>query len=140
MYTFFLFLFVIVAFVLVVAVLLQPDKKGLSGASVFGSTEGSAFGGRETVDFLHKLTVYLGISFFVLAIVIGFLSKSEFQKNRDTEASSIIMERGKVTPSASLPAATQQLPATPATEQQPAQTPAATETAPATPAAPATGK
>lgn len=134
LYTIFLFAFVIVAVVLMVFVLLQPDKKGLSGASVFGSTEGSAFGGRETVDFLHRWTVYLGITFFVLALVIGFLSKSEFQNNKETDASSIIMERGKLTPSSSLPAASKQLPVAPAAEQQPAQVPAATQPAP-TPAA-----
>jgi len=131
MYTTLLFLFVIVAFVLVVAILLQPDKKGLSGASVFGSSEGSAFGGRETMDFLHKLTIYLGVSFFVLAILIGFMSKTEFKnKAAADETSSIIMERGKSAPGAGLPkmpAATEApaaLPGAPAAPQ-PAQAPAA---------------
>jgi protein translocase SecG subunit len=134
MYTFLLFLFVIVAFVLVVAILLQPDKKGLSGASVFGTSEGSAFGGRETMDFLHKLTIYLGVTFFVLALFIGFLSKTEFKgKDAAEESSSIIMERGKSTPGAGLPKM-------PATQESPATLPVApaqnepVEPAPAAPA------
>jgi protein translocase SecG subunit len=94
MYSFLIFLFVVNTFILMLAILMQSDKSnGLS--STFGGVSGAAsstFGTRETVSFLHKLTIILTTSFFVLAIVIGLMSKVEFGSSA-TPDQSLIMQK-----------------------------------------------
>ena len=104
MYSLLIFLFVVNAIFLVLVILMQSDKAG-SLSSTFGGMGGSAtsaFGGRETANFLHKFTVALTVAFFILAIAIGLMSKSEFSKSSDAPAS-IMMERGANSPAATLP-------------------------------------
>lgn len=100
MYYFLLFVFVVNTFFLMVAILMQSDKSsGLS--STFGGVSGAAsstFGTRETVSFLHKLTIVLTTSFFVLAIVIGLMSKAEFGNNTEVNQS-IISQKSSGIPS-----------------------------------------
>lgn len=99
MYGLLLFVFVVNTFFLMIAILMQSDKSsGLS--STFGGVSGAAsstFGTRETVSFLHKLTVVLTTSFFVLAIVIGLMSKGEFGINNSVDQS-VIMQRNSEVP------------------------------------------
>ncbi len=104
MYNLLIFLFVVNAIFLVLVILMQSDKAG-SLSSTFGGMGGStnsAFGGRETANFLHKFTVVLVIAFFILAIGIGLMSKAEFSKTTNAPAS-IMMERGENSPAATLP-------------------------------------
>ncbi len=104
MYGLLLFIFVIVTFFLMIVILMQSDKSGgLSGS--FGGVSGAAtstFGTRETVSFLHKVTVILTVSFFGLAILIGLMSKAEFASSSSPE-SSLIMQRSPESPAADLP-------------------------------------
>lgn len=99
MYYLLLFIFVVNTFFLMVAILMQSDKSsGLS--STFGGVSGAAsstFGTRETVSFLHKLTIVLTTSFFVLAIVIGLMSKVQFGNNADI-TQSIISQKSSEMP------------------------------------------
>ncbi len=104
MYNLLIFLFVVNAIFLVLVILMQSDKAG-SLSSTFGGMGGSAtsaFGGRETANFLHKFTVALTVVFFVLAIAIGLMSKTEFSQTTNAPAS-IMMERGQDSPASTLP-------------------------------------
>ncbi len=104
MYNFLLFLFVVNTFILMIAVLMQSDKSG-GLSSTFGGVSGAAsstFGTRETVTFLHKLTIILTTSFFVLAIIIGLMSKVEFASTGDIDQS-IIMQKKADVPVSGLP-------------------------------------
>ncbi|MBU4486819.1 MAG: preprotein translocase subunit SecG [Candidatus Delongbacteria bacterium] len=104
MYPILLFLFVVNTFILMIAILMQSDKSsGLS--STFGGVSGAAsstFGTRETVTFLHKLTIVLTTSFFVLAIIIGIMSKAEFGDKQDFDKS-VIMQKKSDMPVSGLP-------------------------------------
>lgn len=104
MYSFFLFLFIVNTFILMITILMQSDKSG-GLSSTFGGVSGAAsstFGTRETVSFLHKLTIILTTSFFVLAIVIGLMSKAEFRATVDIDQS-LIMQKGSEAPLQGLP-------------------------------------
>jgi protein translocase SecG subunit len=102
---------------------MQSDKSsGLS--STFGGVSGAAsstFGTRETVSFLHKLTVVLTASFFVLAIVIGLMSKAEFGNNNNVDQS-VIMQRNSEVPVSGLQPLDQKLDLPAETETAPAET------------------
>ncbi|MBN2790333.1 MAG: preprotein translocase subunit SecG [Candidatus Delongbacteria bacterium] len=102
MYTFLLFIFVVNAAFLMLAILMQSNNAG-GLSSTFGGVGGasSTFGTRETVSFLHKFTVTMTVSFFVLAIVIGLMSRSHFE-NQTTEQS-LIMQKGNSVPVEGLP-------------------------------------
>ena len=103
MYTFLLFIFVVNAAFLMLAILMQSNNAG-GLSSTFGGVSGAAsstFGTRETASFLHKFTVTMTVSFFVLAIVIGLMSRDHFS-NRTVEQS-VIMQKGNVAPVEGLP-------------------------------------
>ena len=128
MYGLLLFIFVVNTFFLMVAILMQSDKSsGLS--STFGGVSGAAsstFGTRETVSFLHKLTIILTTSFFVLAIVIGLMSKAEFGGNNNIEQS-VIMQKNSEMPVSGLQTLDQKLELPTGEEDQPAKTETAAE-------------
>lgn len=72
MYTFLMFLSIIIAIILIVAVLLQSSKGGgLAGTFGGGAQMGAMFGTRRTADFLSKATWWLGGTVLVLAIAIN---------------------------------------------------------------------
>lgn len=123
MYGLLLFIFVVNTFFLMIAILMQSDKSsGLS--STFGGVSGAAsstFGTRETVSFLHKLTVVLTASFFVLAIVIGLMSKAEFGNNNNVDQS-VIMQRNSEVPVSGLQPLDQKLDLPAETETAPVET------------------
>jgi len=127
MYSFLLFVFVVNTFILMIAILMQSDKSsGLSGT--FGGVSGAAsstFGTRETVTFLHKLTIILTTTFFVLAIVLGLMSKAEFSAKQSPEQS-LIMQKKSDVPVSGLPSLDQTtLPKAGQTEQTTTDVPAA---------------
>ncbi|HXK48942.1 MAG TPA: preprotein translocase subunit SecG [Clostridiales bacterium] len=104
MYNFFLFLFIVNTFILMITILMQSDKSG-GLSSTFGGVSGAAsstFGTRETVSFLHKVTIILTTSFFVLAIVIGLMSKSQFNSTMSIDES-LIMQKSSEMPVQGLP-------------------------------------
>jgi protein translocase SecG subunit len=85
------------------AILMQSNNAG-GLASTFGGVGGAAsstFGTRETASFLHKFTVTLTVSFFVLAVIIGLMSRSHFSNT--TVEQSLIMQKGSSTPFEGLP-------------------------------------
>ncbi len=78
MLSFLMFIYIVVCFGLILAVLLQSSKGGgLAGAFGGGGGDmGAVFGGRGAANFLSKLTTILATAFMVLALIISFVSKS----------------------------------------------------------------
>ena len=69
-----LVLFVLVSLALIFIVSIQSeDNSGLGG--VFGGSSESAFGG-QTNKVINKITAWLVVAFFVLAVLIGIVNKS----------------------------------------------------------------
>ncbi|MCK5519818.1 MAG: preprotein translocase subunit SecG [Candidatus Marinimicrobia bacterium] len=102
MYVFLVFIFVIVALLLIASILMQSSKGGgLAGA--FGGAGGGAnavFGGRGAASFLSKATQYLAIVFFVLTILINLTIRTR------TDVRSVVQEKAlerAVTPASALP-------------------------------------
>ncbi len=75
MFTFFLFVHILICFLLVVVILLQSGKGG-GLASAFGGsgTSDATFGGRQAAGFLGKSTIVLGIIFLLSSFSLALLS------------------------------------------------------------------
>jgi len=71
MYTFFIFLHVLVSVLLIVVILMQSSKGGGLAGTFGGAASTAVFGGRGAGSFLSKVTVSLAIAFMALAIIIG---------------------------------------------------------------------
>ena len=100
MYSFMVFLHVLVSVLLVTVILMQASRGGgLSGT--FGAGASTAiFGGRGAGSFLSKVTVGLAIAFMTLAILISLVNVPS------TGGESIIRQRAEgeaVSPAAGLP-------------------------------------
>lgn len=79
--------FVIVSVLLILLVLVQDDgQNGMGG--IFGGRGTQAFGS-HSASILTKTTRVLVILFFVLALVLAFLSKGEKVKTADEIAESV---------------------------------------------------
>lgn len=77
MQTIVLILFVFVCLLLMLVILLQPGKGGGlggMGGGGGGGPAGGVFGSRGAVPFLSKMTVYLGVGFAVLVLVLSGMS------------------------------------------------------------------
>lgn len=105
-------LHIIVAFLLVGAILLQPGSKGGGLSATFGGGgANSAFGARGAAPFLAKLTYWLAAGFMITSLAI------EIKIVRDNRT---VLERK---PAAAKPAAPAQVPQTPAVPAAPAPQP-----------------
>lgn len=92
MYTFLVIMFILISFVMVVAILLQAGKgQGLAGAIGGGASGSSVFGGRGAADFLGKATTWIAVAYMVLAMAIGMMYKSE----AETAQQSLIQQRAQ---------------------------------------------
>lgn len=74
--TVFTILFVLICPFLIFLVLVQDPKGGGLAGVLGGGGGGSAFGAK-TADVVVKVTIALGIVFFILALTLGFALKSE---------------------------------------------------------------
>ena len=64
---------VLIAFLLVVVILLQPgQKEGLTGGLAAGMAGGAAMGARRTADLLSKTTTILATLFLLLSVAANF--------------------------------------------------------------------
>lgn len=64
---------ILIAFLLVVVILLQPgQKEGLTGGLAAGMAGGAAMGARRTADLLSKTTTILATLFLVLSVAANF--------------------------------------------------------------------
>lgn len=85
MYTFLVILFVLLSFTMIIVILLQAGKgQGLAGAIGGGAAGGSVFGGRGAADFLSKATTWIAAGYMVLAIIIGYIYKSEAEQTQQS--------------------------------------------------------
>jgi len=90
MYTFLVILFVLLSFIMVVAILLQAGKgQGLAGSVGGGLGISSVLGARGAADFLQKSTTWLAVLYMTLAIAIGYIYKSK----AETTQQSLIQQR-----------------------------------------------
>lgn len=135
-------LLVVVCLLLIVLVLMQrPKQEGLGAA--FGAGVTDQIWGSQTTNVLQKGTVYLGVLFFVLSLLLAILKAREAAQfsNLNLPKTAPVAEQAPVAPvEIPAPAVNLETP-TPAVPVIPATTPPAVETpaAPAaeTPAAPA---
>jgi len=66
-------LIVLISFLLIVVVLLQPgQKEGLTGGLAAGMAGGAAMGARRTADLLSKTTTILAALFLSLSVLANF--------------------------------------------------------------------
>lgn len=66
-------LIVLISFLLIVVVLLQPgQKEGLTGGLAAGMAGGAAMGARRTADLLSKTTTILAVLFLSLSVLANF--------------------------------------------------------------------
>jgi protein translocase SecG subunit len=80
-----LVVFVLVSMLLTLAIILQPGKGGgMGGLAGGGGPAGGVFGARGAVPFLAKATVYLGITFGLLVILIAKLNPDGSRIDEDT--------------------------------------------------------
>jgi preprotein translocase subunit SecG len=64
---------ILIAFLLVVVILLQPgQKEGLTGGLAAGMAGGAAMGARRTADLLSKTTTILATLFLLLSVLANF--------------------------------------------------------------------
>ena len=101
MYSFLVFIFIIVSLLLIGSILMQSSKgSGLAGT--FGGAGGAnaVFGGRGAASFLAKATQYLAVIFFLLTIAINMTIRS------NTTVQSVVKDQAAkrvVTQSSTLP-------------------------------------
>ncbi|MCD4693356.1 MAG: preprotein translocase subunit SecG [Calditrichales bacterium] len=85
MYTFLVVLFVVLSVVMVIVILMQAGKgQGLAGAIGGGAGGSSVFGGRGAADFLGKATSWIAASYMILALIIGYMYKSEAEESQQS--------------------------------------------------------
>jgi preprotein translocase subunit SecG len=84
---------VLVCILLIISILMQSSKGGgMAGVFGGGGNIGGVFGGRGAASFLQKATMWLGVTFAVMTILIGVVSvrtssapKSALQQVLDEE-------------------------------------------------------
>src|SRR5688572_22468735 len=129
-------LHVIVCFMVMLVVLIQPGKSGGLGAALGGAGAQQIFGGRGAGNFLSRTTWIAASVFFLTSITLAYISTSTGDSLKE------VSEAARARDSQSAPA--EPPPADPgATATPPADTAAGAATpepAPAAPAAPASGE
>ncbi len=81
LYIILLVLHILVSIFLVVAVLMQRAKGGGLAGIAGGAASQAMFGGRGAATLLHKVTIGLAISFGVICLLLGVLSKGMSSKH-----------------------------------------------------------
>ena len=102
MVTFFTIIYVLVAFVMVLAILLQSGKGGGLGSALGGGASQSVFGGGGSADFMSRLTQFCAGAFMVLAMYLAYASAHsgssflEENSEEDALAKQMVEEDGDV--------------------------------------------
>ncbi len=77
MYTFIVVIHVLVSFVLIGSVLLQPSKNADMGASFGGSSSQSVFGATGAPTVMAKVTKISAVIFMITSLSLAYLSSSD---------------------------------------------------------------
>ncbi|MBW7888702.1 MAG: preprotein translocase subunit SecG [Bacteroidetes bacterium] len=108
MFTFLIFIEIVIAVLLIIVVLLQNSKGGGLSASFGGGNIGTVFGVRRASDFLTKATTYLATTFIILALIINLF----FLPNKGQTSQESVIQTGQTTvPPAQIPQQAQPAPA-----------------------------
>ena len=124
---------VLVCLALILLVLIQLPKKEAGIGVAFGGGATDALFGAGSGNVLTKATKWFAVTFFVLALLIGFLQSRFGEKGRASSITEMIEEQSQNQPAAPAPA-----PMTPQPAGAIPGAPAATAPATTTPVAPAT--
>jgi len=73
LYGFLIFIFVIIALMLIGIILLQSSKTGGMGTAMGGAAVTAAFGGQGADKLLTKITAGLAVGFMLLALLINWI-------------------------------------------------------------------
>jgi preprotein translocase subunit SecG len=76
MYSFLLFLFILISLLMTVAILMQSSKGGGLAASFGGMGGGGVFGPRGAANFLQKATTVLATLYLLLCLTIGLVGRT----------------------------------------------------------------
>jgi len=119
MYNVLIFLFVIVAGLLVFVILIQSGKGGGLAGTFGGSadTMGTLFGGRGSAPFLTRITTILTTLFMVIALLLGMITKGSVDNRSIVERE---RERQMASPARTLPEAATPLETEPVANPNPA--------------------
>jgi len=93
MQTFITIIYVIVAFMMVLAILLQAGKGGGLGSALGGGASQSVFGGGGGADFMAKLTQGFAATFMICAMYLAYASAhagSEFLEGEDAGSTEML--------------------------------------------------
>ncbi|WP_273383685.1 preprotein translocase subunit SecG [Actinobacillus porcinus] len=74
MYSVLMFVYLIVAIVMIGFILIQQGKGADAGASFGGGASGTVFGSAGSANFLSRTTAVLATVFFAISIVLGNLN------------------------------------------------------------------
>lgn len=134
-------LHVIVCFMVMLVVLIQPGKSGGLGAALGGAGAQQIFGGRGAGNFLTRTTWIAASVFFITSVTLAYISTSTGDSLKDVSEAAA-RERGSegapAEPPPAAPAGTPPAPTDTAAGTAPTSEPA--PAAPAEPAAPASGE
>lgn len=115
-----MFVMVLVSIALIFLVLIQLPKKDAGVGVAFGGGATDALFGAGSGNVLTKMTKYLAIAFFMLALLVGAMQSKLSSKNRGSSFGRAVEQKA------------QELPAAAATTTTPATTPAPGTAVPAT--------
>jgi preprotein translocase subunit SecG len=79
------FVLVLICFALILLVLIQLPKKEAGAGLAFGGAATDALFGAGSGTVMTKATKYFAITFFILAILVGFLQSQNNSKRRAAE-------------------------------------------------------
>jgi preprotein translocase subunit SecG len=107
MYSFLVFIEVIVSILLMVVILMQSSKGGGLAGTFGSSSMGTVFGVRRTADFLSRSTTILATIFILLCLVINiFFLPGSAEKGESVIQSGTPTSAPAPVPPVSMPAAT----------------------------------
>ncbi len=86
MYTVVFFVFLVVCIALVVLVLLQHGKGAEVGAAFGSGASQTMFGSRGSASFLTRATAILATLFFVLSLLLAYLSAQNIEQSSVVES------------------------------------------------------
>jgi len=120
MYSVIIFLFAIVALLLIFVILIQSGKGGGLAGTFGGSgdTMGSIFGGKGSAPFLTRITTILATLFMFIALILGMITKGSNVENQGLVEQE--RERRMASPARTLPEVAEPLEQGQGTELPPA--------------------